>query len=317
MSPEGQSSYRMGHYLCQSKVSELDLYASTLKKLDAVNEAEDHDLPCKHIMDTRFDPHRFCQPGGSFSRDWKPLQLNSGLLTVSAETKMEATKLLYSTNTFSFDSLKTMRKWLASIPPDLRVLVQSIRLEIWWCKGKVLEQKNDKRLSPYVWTKFFDQDLAIQLPNLTDLNLAIHLPSRTVRCRDKQDTTLICMFLPLHRLKSLKKEKLIVVIHEYGENTIEDSGQCSLDLKVEEWTPEKLTHEERAKIRKRAAAALRHEAKMRREWTEHIEEVILTGRSRVLRSRGLREWMEVQVQPWGSVFRPVLRTGKYLSYINI
>lgn len=114
-------------FRCQSRISDAEKNERYSKRGDPRYVLEDHDdafaLSCAHNA---------CFHGNdAFIRGilttWR---LDLRLLRVSWEANREATRLFYSTNTFSFKDVPAIYVWLSKIPADVKKFVRSVHLEM-------------------------------------------------------------------------------------------------------------------------------------------------------------------------------------------
>lgn len=192
--------------------------------------------------------------------DWPHAKLDLGLLRSSREAYSAAKKALYASNVFSFSSLNALQYWIAKIPPGAQISVQSIHLELQWVEGYVgnptrLQTRHHKDLC--LWRKFLDEDFTVQLPNIRELHINILLDGPITCWREVHGSDLTQMFLPLRRLRDLKRKNLTVTLAEL-------SHQCPLldshHARREHSLGHGVTFWERKEIR--------------RQWAEEIRELI-------------------------------------------
>lgn len=240
---------RLFHTLCQSKHSEAEIYDACSTPPKFRNRVDWAIRPRDEVL---FNPHDQCE----HTMNRHPRQLEFELLSASEECKEEGSKLLYSSNTFSFDSLWTLKLWLAALTPEKRALVHAIRLAI-VLRGPVKEWSYEWVDSAWRWRQFFEDDIVGQLPNLHAMHLAIYLSGMASCWRKSSAVDLTETFRPL---RALPLRELTVVINEFAEGNKEECRQG---------VHESGHHEEHVK------RSFWERKAIRREWAEEIKGVVL------------------------------------------
>ena len=122
------------------------------------------------------------------------------VLVATHESKQYAIESPYSCNTFSFNSLKTLKEWLTSMTLEQKPLVCSIRLVI-TCRRPIDEDGHEYLAFGWRWRQLFADEIGIQLPNLRSMNMMAYL-SRPVNCWRRSQTAklngVFSLFKTLH-----------------------------------------------------------------------------------------------------------------------
>ena len=178
-------------------------------------------------------------------------------LRVSKEILLEATKLLYSTNTWDFDCPVALGLWIDTIPRNMLPWVRHLRLEM--SMGSPTDYRPDFRLTSQ-WKKVLGHVVPRQFPSLRTLSLAIYLEGNILCWRKSQATTFNEMFRPLRSLSRLQSLFVIFLIDNF-----EDArpGSCSQSLHDDE------VHRQGAKN------TFWRRKEVGRAWAEEIRAVIL------------------------------------------
>lgn len=129
----GIGPFKLSHSICCAKVSSPDTYGafSTGKEPTELRRDPPAYVDPHSELELLWSPHSKCYDTiqDEFRTRGFPF-LNLNVLKWSSETWRRASKLLCSTNTFSFTSLRPLKAWLATVPLRLHSHIHSIRLEL-------------------------------------------------------------------------------------------------------------------------------------------------------------------------------------------
>ena len=200
-SKSGQRYYdhRICHAICRCELSETDIYNLYAAPVVSQNKMDPHMRPWIEYWE---DLHSICRTGDGYSGQTLDLRL----LRISREAGKEATRLFYSTNTFSFENdgrchewAPTLERWVAAIPHNLLFFVRHLHFKM-SLEGHV---SNSKTLT-YVFDHTVLKRVPGIFPSLQSLNLVITL-YRYVTCwRKSQNAVFMQKFLSLSQLKDFK-----------------------------------------------------------------------------------------------------------------
>ena len=148
-------------------------------------------------------------------------KIDLGLLHMSREAYTISKRALYAYNVFSFESLDALKHWIIKLSPDAQLSVQKIHLELQWVYGHIRDVRHPAtwhHKDLLLWRRFLDEDFTVQLPNIKELHIDISVDGRITCWREVQGPDLTQMFLPLRRLRALKRGKLTVTFTELNSN---------------------------------------------------------------------------------------------------
>ena len=191
----GKDYARVFHNTCRCPWSETEIYNACAKP----DASPDSDTQSKTFL----YPHKLCnhcpENCSHLNNGFPALEplpaVDLSILATSLEAKVEARKLFYSTNTFSFDKELHLNAWLQTVPRDMKPYVRSIHLKTCLCEPEVMVR------------------LSTELPNLKRVHISIvwfgfvTCNRLMARKRDVAEA-----FRPLRQLQKLKN--FTVVMHD-------------------------------------------------------------------------------------------------------
>ena len=239
---------RLSHVICRQKLSEMEIFQLFIKPASFRNRIDFHLRLAEEPLEVE-NPHWQCIPCWSTCiRDMLDLRL----LATSSEIREQATKLMYQTNTFSFETLPVLNRWLPMVPPHLLACVQHLNIEMPFSHGTITNDRFD-------WALFFPKDINAKLPHIKSLNLAVLLDG-LVTCWRNTFLRDVCTdtFRPLRQLKHLRT--FTIVINEHKERNPGYHVFC-----------EDQTHDRNPRYTFWARKEIR------RVWAEEIREMVLGG----------------------------------------
>ena len=177
---------RITSLVCLSDLSEEELYKWNTQPIsdDTIRKRWHPKQRELHI------PHNRCRTGiGQLSPRSLARRLIPNILRVSKEAHIEGTKLLYSTNTFSFDCIEVLKRFLAQATVDQQSQIEDLRLTMnfqghgTYVCGTSLKGHVKRAPHPGIvaWSRVFSGVIVPQLPNLESLSLCIGLEGRWIR----------------------------------------------------------------------------------------------------------------------------------------
>lgn len=262
------------HHTCRCPWSETEIYNACAKP----DASPDSNTQGKTFL----YPHKLCSHcpencshlNNGFPA-LEPLQaVDLSILATSSEAMVEARKLFYSTNTFSFDKESLLRKWLPTVPPDMKPWVRSIHL-----------QNADPGLGSVI------ARLPTELPNLKRLHISL-VWFGFVTCNRliAYKMNIAEAFRPLRQLQKLKT--FTVVMHDVLAPTMtgcpggyhdeathdDDLNYMDSDLGQEHvfWEYHDSTHRGEYLSREDNTHNVEARKELCRVWAEEIREVVLS-----------------------------------------
>ena len=181
-------------YICCRSTSEAEIYQTFAQPVVFTSKIDWH---MRLRAEPSGTPHHFC-------RDGQGAHLH--LLNVSQDIRVEATKLLYSTNMWDFDCPLTLRLWIDTIPRDMIPRVRHLRLQM--SMGSPKSYHHCSRL-PSEWKEALGHVIPGQFPDLRSLSLVFSLEGNIVCWRKSQATTFNEIFRPLRSLSQLRNVYVI------------------------------------------------------------------------------------------------------------
>ena len=174
---------RITSLVCLSDLSEEELYKWNTQPIsdDTIRRRWHPKQRELHI------PHNRCRTGiGQLCPRFFARRLIPDLLRVSKEAHIEGTKLLYSTNTFSFDCIEVLKRFLAQATVDQRSQIEYLRLTMnfqghgTYVCGTSLKGHVKRAPHPGIvaWSRLFSEVMVPLVPNLESLSLCISLEGR-------------------------------------------------------------------------------------------------------------------------------------------
>ena len=197
-----ETDYQLSHYICCQKLSEMEIFQMFITPPKFKNRIDFHMRPCKDPVEVEA-PHYKCR----FYIRYKEM-LDLRPLATSFEIKKEATKLLYSTNTFSFDELNILKRWLSTVPTHLLTHVQHLNIEMPLHGRKTIEV--EKIFDAAGWTSFFSTDLHIRLPNIKSLTITLFMQGLVTCWHNSKKRQIMDTFRPLRQLKHLRTFTVLI-----------------------------------------------------------------------------------------------------------
>lgn len=244
----------LSHAICRQKLSETEIFQLFIKPNNFRNRAGFHLRVGEEPLEVDL-PHYQCS---SVYRERTHEMLDLRLLATSSEIRVQATKLIYLTNTFSFEKLNILRGWLQMVPPHLLAYVQHLNIEmplVRFTKGHPAGLPFDTA----GWTTFFSADINAQLPRLKSLSLAVLLDGLVTCWRNTARGEFMNTFRPLRQLKHLRAFTIVI-----NENKKHERGRHGLCADQTHDQAPRYTFWERKELR--------------RVWAEEIREMILGER---------------------------------------
>lgn len=157
-------------------------------------------------------PHRACYENLQSSNK-RVENANSLLLPllVSSEFRNEGLKIIYSTTTFSFAQPRAIKKWLATVPQDMRHHIKHIHLDIdmdWY----ISSSERGITSETMQWAKVTSAIIPRDFPNTKTLHLSFSFNAIAACWRLSHAEFLRNMIRPLQSLNKLSN--LTVIINE-------------------------------------------------------------------------------------------------------
>ena len=194
--------WKLYPFYCNPHLSEAETYQ---KYAEPAVFKDMSDWQTRRRVELQFETHLQCH------KDWLEL-LDLRLLRVSREFRLEATKLLYSTNTWSFNSTEILEDWLNQIPKDALPYVRRLRLEI-----NITYYANWRPYSTApLWKETLHRLGRASLTGMRSLSLVIQPHGNITCCRKSQGTALRDIFRPLKIWKGLKGVYVVFNEAKYG-----------------------------------------------------------------------------------------------------
>lgn len=245
---------KLTHYICDSRKSELDIYNEYAQPVVFKNKIDYHMRP-------REEPqcvHAYCDHPDEWDTFDTSRLLDLRLLAVSPETRDEAGKALYSTNTWSISHPTTFWKWVAKIPTTSHHLIRHLRLDMeireiegeFWASGSTMAEWRD-----------IIRILPAQFPNLRSLNVAIEFDGYVTCYRRSLGAKFTDIFRPLRLLKDLKV--FTVIMDEDTPSKLRGRDGCYV-----------ISHDDYAHDNHDKVTFFRRK-EIRRMWAEEVREVVL------------------------------------------
>ena len=164
----------------------------------------------------RWHPHRFCDPHYETPNPYKqPLQFYSNhetmrltVLRVSNQTYAEATRVLWSSNTFSFPDGVTAKRFLMTRTMNQKRLIRSLRFEMQWWLEQYYKEWNSALTMPVVRSLSGLRNLRVLITH--DMEAELYEDSKN----DLLDTTSWCE--GLRKLSTLPLTNVEVLVKSAG-----------------------------------------------------------------------------------------------------
>ena len=238
----------LSHSICRQKLSETEIFQLFIKPPSFKNRIEFHLRPCEEPVEVDA-PHEKCH-----SRLLPRETLDLRLLATSCQIRRDATRVIYTTNIFSFNALNILKRWLQMVPPHLLTYVQHLNIE-------VPMQGGCPKFETGSWRVLYSGDLNAKLPHLKSLSVGVFLNGLVTCWRNNPTSRRAFMntFRPLRQLKCL--QSFTMVINEYVKHDGAMHERCADQ-----------THDENP----RYSYWVRKE--LRRVWAEEVREMVLGGR---------------------------------------
>lgn len=134
-------------------------------------------------------------------------------LRVSRELYVEASKLLYPTNMWSFDDAATLEKWLGKRPENMLPHIRHVRLDM--ALSSFGFSTPFPRGTAVEWEDALRRLVPVKLTGLRTLSLVLCLDGFVTCWRKSQATTVTEMFKPFRSLKHLRNVYVIFEEHRY------------------------------------------------------------------------------------------------------
>ena len=204
--------YKLTYQMCSSQISEDELYEVYSTPV-AFKNAMDRHLRPREEPPAYHWPHQACYDHLHSGMGAANANLLLLLLPqyVSSEFRIEGRKIFYSTTTFSFAQPRTITKWLATVPQDMRHRTKNIHLDIdmdWYTSFRIPGVASGNMQ----WAKVTACIIPRDFPNTETLHLSFDFNAIAACWRLSHAGFLRDMVRPLQGLKKLGN--LTVVINE-------------------------------------------------------------------------------------------------------
>ena len=204
----------LSHCLCRQKLSEIEIFQLFISPNNFKNRIDYHLRPSEDLREVDA-PHRDCV----FRTRREKEMLDLRLLHTSPEIRKQATKLIYQTNTFSFDTFRTLKRWLQTVPSHLLAYVQHLNIEM-PMKRATVDDPTGPKFNTARWTALFSADINEKLPRIKTLSVAVLLEGLVTCWRNTTSRKFTDTFRPLRQLKHLRDFTIVI-----NENRTHDSGK--------------------------------------------------------------------------------------------
>ena len=262
----------LSHCLCRQELSEIEIFQLFIRPVSFKNRIDYHLRPSEDRLEVNA-PHRACYH--RTRRETKMLDLC--LLHTSPEIGKQASKLMYQTNTFSFETLEILKTWLQMVPSHLLAYVQHLNIEMPIDRATA-DDPTGPKFDTAGWTALFSTDINDKLPHIKTLSVAVLLEGLVTCWRNTTSREFTDTFRPLRQLKHLQDFTLVI-----NENKTHDRGKhkhCA-----------DRTHDKNPKY------SFWERKELRKVWAEEIREMVLGNHREYARSPNVDEICEREPPP--------------------
>ena len=178
--------------------------------------------------------------------------LDLRLLATSSQIRKDATRVIYTTNTFSFQAHNILKRWLQMVPPHLLTYVQHLNIEM---------PMGYPQFEADSWRVLYSGDLNAKIPHLKSLSLGVLMHGLVTCWRNNPISRRAFMntFRPLRQLNCL--QTFTIVINEHIMHDVSMHERCADS-----------THDEPPRY------SYWPRKELRRVWAEEVREMVLKNR---------------------------------------